>query len=208
MPVESVRFRQRRHALLLSLIDTLPRPLTILDVGGTVHYWRRYGVPRDVHITLLNRGPAPADLPPNFCYVQGDACAMQFADNEFDVVFSNSVIEHVGEWARQQAMAHEVQRVGHSIWVQTPSRWFPWEPHYDLPFFQFWPLGLRLAVARWKYRRRNRSGSVEYAEAECRNTRLLSANEMHRLFPAAQLYRERIGPLVKSYVAYSFENGG
>lgn len=131
MPVESVRFRQRRHALLLSLVDTLPRPLTILDVGGTVHYWRHYGVPRDVHITLLNRGPAPADLPPNFYYVQGDACAMQFADNEFDVVFSNSVIEHVGEWARQQAMAHEVQRVGHSIWVQTPSRWFPWEPHYD-----------------------------------------------------------------------------
>ena len=61
-----------------------------------------------------------------FHVIEGDACSVeQFGDRSFDLVFSNSVIEHVGPPAKQAEFAHEVLRLGRSYWVQTPSKWFP-----------------------------------------------------------------------------------
>lgn len=198
----SPHFRQRRHAKFMAWLDNLPRPLSILDVGGTALYWRRYGIPDGATITLLNRGTqGPRALPPNMSYIGGDACAMpQFADGQFDLAFSNSVIEHVGTWQRQQAMAAEIARVGRAYWVQTPARSFPLEPHYLLPWFQFWPgwardAAIRIGIRCGVYPPRALQNS--------RETRLLNAREMTQLFPAATLWRERIGPLVKSYVAHT-----
>lgn len=63
-------------------------------------------------------------------YVSGDACcAPQYPDKSFDVVFSNSVIEHVGDDEKQAQFALEVRRIGKSYWVQTPSKYFPIEAH-------------------------------------------------------------------------------
>ncbi|WP_255695553.1 methyltransferase domain-containing protein [Rhodohalobacter sp. 614A] len=57
-----------------------------------------------------------------FQYVQGDALDMHmFEDKSFDVVFSNSVIEHVGSFENQRRFADEVRRVGKAYWVQTPD---------------------------------------------------------------------------------------
>lgn len=53
----------------------------------------------------------------------------QFQDNEFDAVFSNSVIEHVGDYEAQRQMANEIMRVGKRYFVQTPNFYFPIEPH-------------------------------------------------------------------------------
>jgi hypothetical protein len=127
----------------------------------------------------------------------------EFGDQEFDVVFSNSVIEHVGTFADQQAMASEVRRVGRRYFVQTPNKYFPIEPHFLVPGFQFLPVRLR---AGWLARRRigwyPKAASYEAALAEVTQIRLLSLSEFQRLFPEGQLFRERFFGLTKSFVIY------
>jgi hypothetical protein len=58
----------------------------------------------------------------------------QYRDKEFDIAFSNSVIEHVGNDLRIRQMADEVRRVGRN-YLQTPNYYFPLEPHFFFPFF-------------------------------------------------------------------------
>lgn len=196
--------RRRRFALFAGLVAGLPRPIRLLDVGGTQRFWETMDfVAEGVSVTLLNVSSAPVSLP-NFNSVAGDARDMrEFADGEFDVVFSNSVIEHVGDFANQQRMAREVRRVGRRYFVQTPSRSFPIEPHFLLPYFQFWPMALRVAlvtrrdVGWWK-----RIPDPAAARAELETIQLLDARQMRQLFPDGTLYRERLAGLTKSYVMY------
>lgn len=74
----------------------------------------------------------------------GDATDLrEFGDSSFDVVFSNSVIEHLFTFENQRRMAREVQRVGKAFWVQTPNFWFPMEPHFHVPGWQWMPRDTR-----------------------------------------------------------------
>lgn len=107
----------------------------ILDVGGTEAIWLGTGLEKQV--TLLNIGFKKRE--PQFNYVVGDACNMKFIDGEFDIIYSNSVIEHVGNFERQTQFAKEVVRVGKSHWIQTPYKHFPIEPHFLFPLFQYLP---------------------------------------------------------------------
>lgn len=70
----------------------------------------------------------------------GDACAMDFEDNNFDTTLSSAVIEHVGTFERQLKMARESVRISakHSI-ITTPNRWHPIEFHTRLPFIHWLP---------------------------------------------------------------------
>jgi 2-polyprenyl-3-methyl-5-hydroxy-6-metoxy-1,4-benzoquinol methylase len=74
----------------------------------------------------------------------------QFQNDEFDIVFSNSVIEHVGSYEEQNLMASEVRRVGKRYFIQTPNLFFPIEPHFLFPFFQFLPLDYRVTLIIFK----------------------------------------------------------
>ena len=67
-------------------------------------------------------------------HIQSDALAIPFADRSFDLAMSNSVIEHVPDQAKFDAV---VMRVGRRIYCQTPSKWFTVEPHY-LGLFVHW----------------------------------------------------------------------
>jgi hypothetical protein len=188
------------------LISTVERPLRLLDVGGTQRFWEtmQFTEERGVSITLLNIYPVPVTHP-NFQSVIGDARAMsQFADREFDVVFSNSVIEHVGAFDHQARMASEIQRVGRRYFVQTPNRYFPLEPHFLLPFFQFLPVPLRAwmlsrsDVGWWK-----RIPDYAAAKAEIESIQLLTRRKLERLFPGATIIDERFYGLTKSFLVYS-----
>lgn len=199
----SNRLRSRRFELFTSLVADLPRPLRVLDIGGTAHFWqqRGWGERDDVQVTLLN--VAAVDVPHDgFTSVAGDAADLsRFGRGDFDVVFSNSVIEHLFTFDRQRAMAREIERLSDRYWVQTPSYWFPIEPHFHVPGWQWLPASARVELLR---RRRCGWNGPEPDRARARQlvdeVRLLRAGEMRRLFPHGRIVRERFGGLTKSYV--------
>jgi hypothetical protein len=198
------RLRRRRIRQFLGLLERVPRPLHILDVGGTQFFWDMLGVTPDasLQITLLNTVPYPCDKP-YFTQLVGDGCAMpQFADGAFDVVFSNSVIEHVGSFAAQQRMAAEIQRVGRRFFVQTPNYGFPLEPHFFFPGFHYLPIEARTwLVQRFALGWYPHLPDHAAARREVAAIRLLRRHELQALFPAATIADERAGPLTVSLIA-------
>jgi hypothetical protein len=199
------RFRRRRFRFFRSLLAGVPAPVRILDVGGTQEFWRQMGAADEpgLEIVVLNSDPriAAAD---RIEVVTGDARDMScFAEDEFDVAFSNSVIEHLGEPAGQRRMASEVRRVAVRYFVQTPNRYFPIEPHFMLPGFQFLPVAARIAlVRRFALGYHDAQPDPERARRAVTEIRLLGAGELRELFPAAELYHERVLGLTKSLIAY------
>jgi hypothetical protein len=112
------------------------------------------------------------------------------------------VIEHVGRWADMKAMADEIHRVGRHYFIQTPAFGFPIEPHFRVPFFHWLPepLRVRLVMSRacgYYPKARSVDEAMHYIE----DANILDARRFHRLFPEAEIVRERIGPLTKSFVA-------
>ena len=64
---------------------------------------------------------------------------LPFADNEFEIGFSNATIEHVGAYAQQAMFLKELTRVARRVFLSTPNRWFPLELHTRLPFIHWLP---------------------------------------------------------------------
>lgn len=114
--------------------------LSVLDVGGTPYMWdilNKYFGLSPKKVVLLNKNPVHLSSGNNYETVIGDARQLPFADGQFDLVFSNSVIEHVGSIVDKREFAKESQRVGKEFYIQTPNRWFPVEPHI-IAFFIHW----------------------------------------------------------------------
>ncbi|MEO8578366.1 MAG: class I SAM-dependent methyltransferase, partial [Gemmatimonadales bacterium] len=157
----------------------------------------------DATVTLLNVEHQPVTSS-KFVSAAGDARAMpQFAAGSFDVVFSNSVIEHVGSYDQQRAMAAEIRRVGKRYWVQTPNKRFPLEPHFLFPFFQYLPSAVRTQlVNRFDVGWYKRIPDLAAARAEVDSIQLLTKRKFAALFPGATIHSEKIGGLTKSFVAY------
>ena len=132
----SSKLRRDRFNKFVKIL-ALNQDTRILDVGGTADIWLGSGFEKNV--TILNIGSNNSSTT-NIKFVQGDACNIEmFQDKEFDVIYSNSVIEHVGDLNRQQLFAHEIKRVTKKYWIQTPYKHFPIEPHFLFPFFQYFP---------------------------------------------------------------------
>jgi len=175
----------------------------ILDIGGTPDCWRL--LPERPRVTLLNTPRASADVG-EAAWVAGDGRALPFRDGAFDVVFSNSVIEHVGDAASQDRFAREVARVGRRYWVQTPNRWFPVEQHLLTPFIHWLPRRWQRAIVPrcnlWSVVVRvSEDRRRFYIEHYLSDVRLLGLGEVQRLFPGARIVRERVLGWTKSFVA-------
>lgn len=174
----------------------------ILDVGGTASLWRL--LPVAPRVTILNMPRANPDRE-EFDLVFGDGCALPFSDQSFDIVFSNSTIEHVGDREKQQKFANEIRRVGRSYFVQTPNRWFPVEPHLLTPLIHWLPRSWQLPIVRrftvWEWMERPIEDRRRfYVEHYLRDIRLLSGTQMMALFPGATILKERWLSLTKSVI--------
>ena len=171
----------------------------VIDLGGAPRFWDDLPVPLDVTIVNLPgfNPPDPGPSHHQITLLEGDACDLRgFADQSFDIAFSNSVIEHVGDAERRRAMAAEAQRLAPAWWVQTPSIWFPMEAHTMMPFWWFYPQPLQRAlIRRW---RRKLPGWTRMVET----TTIVSKDEMRALFPGATVWTEWKLGFPKSYVAY------
>jgi hypothetical protein len=197
------RFRQRRMAKFLDLLKPMldqDRPVRILDVGGTIGFWKAlpglYGHER-AEITVVNLDSDEFDEA-NLRIRSGNACKLDYPDDSFDVVHSNSVIEHVGHWPEMTQMAAEVRRLAPSHFVQTPNIWFPVEPHFKLPLVHWLPEPARLALLA---RTGKAPKDVARATLAVQRISLLSAGQMKYLFPDSDIWRERVMGLTKSLVA-------
>jgi len=187
------RWRRRRYDLFLELCE-VESDDRILDVGaGGGAALERFNTTNEI-VAVDLRPQATAWLAKgNVTVQQADGTCLPFEDGEFDVAFSNSVIEHVPTHL-QPAFAAEIRRVARRYFVQTPNRRFPIEPHYQLPLFQFLPERIQQAL--------NRRFTLGWqAKGHWEDIHLVSAQELQRLFPDAEIHRERVLGLTKSLMA-------
>lgn len=210
------QFRARRFAHVQRLIEAILAErgrADIVDLGGTETYWRigadfiRANRHR-LSITMVNPEPQPVSDRDVFTFREGSATDPSlFADRSFDLVHSNSVIEHVGSWQAFEDFAANARRLAPRYYVQTPNHWFPYEPHFRFPGFQYLPAAVRARlIMRFSLGFFRRIADRAEADDIIRHHRLLSTREMRRLFPDASIFHEKAFGLNKSIIAMR-ENG-
>jgi hypothetical protein len=187
------------------LAETFPNlaEMSVLDLGGRVLTWERSPVrPARVHVVNLEK--VPVDLPEWAEVDYGDCCELpdNIAKRHYDLVFSNSVIEHVGGHDRRMRFAEAVHKLGDSHWVQTPYRYFPIEPHWLAPGMQFLPVTMRAEFARrWPLAIRKPKTHQDAVRGVLR-IELIDRTQMRYYFPDSVLRAERAFGLTKSLIAY------
>ena len=199
-----IRFRRRRMKKFFELF-ALKETARVVDIGGLVTTWLGQANEESARfpVTIVNHRDYPVIDPIRFRAVTVDAKTLPFRDGEFDIAFSNSVIEHVGTWEDQKAFAMEARRVAKGLWIQTPARSFPIEPHLLAPYVQYLSRPMQHRVARWTLRGRMQPDRVHRIIDDIR---LLTYREMKELFPDCTILRERVMGLTKSYIAVRMEN--
>jgi SAM-dependent methyltransferase len=149
----SLRSRERKLRLFLDLFDPGP-DTTVVDVGVTDAPFGGEGGSSDNFFEALYPWPAQitavgntgldrfAAAFPDVTAVQADGRELPFADGQFDLGFSNAVVEHVaGGREGQCRFVSELCRVAGRVLVTTPNRLFPVDPHSLLPFVHWLPDG-------------------------------------------------------------------
>ena len=200
-------FRTQRARLLRSIYPDVDEFL-VCDLGGSKHFWTSiaaYIEPRRVDV--INVDAAAIDVAGGSEYLSSDRFHFEIYDGKhidrpdghYDLLLCNSVIEHVPP-SQRVALAAEMARVARRLFVQTPARAFPVDPHFVMPLVHWLPrpIGRRLArVSPWRLLTRSSGPQCdEYFD----ETRLLSRRELERLFPDGFVRVERVLGLPKSYV--------
>jgi hypothetical protein len=189
-------FRAKRMRHFQSKFD-LKLETQVLDVGGHPFNWGLLDQPPQ--LTFLNIHLVKAEAAH---VVVADGCHQPFRDHQFDVVYSNSVIEHLSCWENQQAFARECRRIGRRYYVQTPNQNFFIEPHYLAPFIHWLPVSIQRRLARhatlWGWLTKPTLAQIDERIQELR---LLNERELRQLFPDAEIWRERFLGITKSLMA-------
>ena len=122
--------------------------------------------------------------------VVADACQLPWPDKHFDIVYSNAVIEHVGDFERQKQMAAEIMRVGKRWFVTTPNRWYPFEFHMRLPFVTWLPFEGYLWVGSVVFYNHVKG---KYTAGRRRDDlRLMTTRELRKCFPGGRVIKQRV----------------
>lgn len=205
------RMRAKRFSAFRSLLEQTYNEkgsVRVLDLGGTQQYWRHLIDAETLRslnctITIVNPLQDMSEKPdPHFELHSGDGTRLTYEDNAFDIVHSNSVIEHVGDWSDMLRFASEVRRVARRYFIQTPHYWFPYEPHFLCPFFHWLPKPIRVnLVMRFSLGPAGRIDDCVKAVSYVEGARLLNRRMFTALFPDAEISTERFLLLPKSMVA-------
>ena len=194
-------FRFRRIQKLTSIYPNL-QEMSVLDVGGRPIIWelldKNWGI-RPQRLVILNTEEELNSLN-NYELVVGDGRNLPYDDNAFDLVFSNSVIEHVGNNTDQVAFAQECLRVGKNIYIQTPNRWFPIETHLVTLFIHWlpkkWFNKLSFISIRYLFLLRNPQQFNDIVSG----IDLVDRQQLELFFPQRKIIVERLFGLAKSFV--------
>ena len=174
--------RKRKWRIFLQVIRPTPQ-MRVLDVGYSNHentetdnfIEKHYPYPE--MLTALGV-ESPVDFKTHYpavrC-VQYSGGVFPFADDSFDVCWSNAVIEHVGKAHAQLLFLREISRVARRAFITTPNRHFPVEVHTRTPL-------LHLLPRRW-FERYLRLVGKEWATGDYMN--LLSLRDVRALLTEA-----------------------
>lgn len=172
----------------------------ILDIGGGAFPWSY--IKPSAKITVLN-----LELPesiidhPEIQFVAGNALHIPFHPMAFDLVFSNSVIEHVGDYQKQHYFAMGMLNASKRLYCQTPNRWFPIEPHILTLFIHWFPFSVKRRLVRyfsvWGLLTRPDQKKIDET---LHNLTLLSRSEFAALFPGCTMREEKVLGLTKSFI--------
>lgn len=149
----SRRFKALKIERLLGL-QHFPLPIRLLEIGcgsgGIAHYFATHPSLQCI-VTAVdvydNR-----QVRDGYIYHSVQGVQLPFEDQQFDVVISNHVIEHVGDTAAQLVHLQEIRRVLTSTgkaYLAVPNRWMLTEPHYRLKFLSWLPHAWRSPYLRW-----------------------------------------------------------
>ncbi len=202
-------FRQRRLAILREWLPELfdDSDIQIVDLGGSRHFWAAMDVDLSrKHVTIYNisatetghaEGPA-GDIPIHIY----DGMTLPLPDAAIDLIVCNSVIEHVPVGQRR-ALVTEMRRVARKVFLQTPARAFPIEPHFVMPVMHWLPrsVAYRLVfISPWFWLSgRDRAVAREYFYG----TQLLNRAECMGLAADSTIVPERVLGLTKSYLVFA-----
>jgi hypothetical protein len=165
------------------MLEVRPTSSTkVLDVGVTSNrrpdsnfFERLYLYPSQITAVGLEDASFLEDDHPGIRYIKADGLNLPFPDHSFDLVVSFAVIEHVGSRFQQKAFLMELCRVGKSVYLSTPNRWFPVEFHTVMPLVHWLPPNWFRFILKLL-------GKQFYAREE--NLNLLSARDLLELFPS------------------------
>jgi hypothetical protein len=147
----SLRSRERKLRLFLDLFEPGPET-SVVDVGvtdapfggGSTDNFFEALYPWPERITAVGHTELDrfAAAFPRVTAVRADGRELPFGDGAFDLGFSNAVIEHVaGGRHGQRRFLGELCRVARRVFVTTPNRLFPVDPHSLLPVVHWLPDG-------------------------------------------------------------------
>lgn len=195
-------FRPKRAELIKSKFNNIlySSESKILDVGGGKYPWDI--LYPDASITILNiQENDSVPVSTNYKYVCGDGTSLSYADHSFDLVFSNSVIEHVGDYSAQTAFAGELLRTGKKIYCQTPNKWFFVEPHFITMFIHWLPFKyFRHMLRYFSVWGLVNKPSQHQIDNYIKSIRLLTREEIQALFPNCTIEYEKVFGMVKSFI--------
>ncbi|MBA4406633.1 methyltransferase type 11 [bacterium] len=203
----SSRFRNKRAQILLDKLSALNLDeIKILDVGGSSYFWDeiRNSFKKSYQLVIVNLSKEEIGIG-EYQKIVGDGKTLSFIkDKSFDIVVSNSVMEHLGTFNQQREMAENIKRVGRYYFIQTPAFIFPFEPHFLFPFFHWLPKWVRVKLVQnfnlgWFTKQK----SKEDAQRLVNSIRILKKKELKRFFQNFEIISERLWFFTKSYLVIS-----
>ena len=193
-PVHS-RLRASRSLMAAKIMRPSPS-MSLLDIGGSPGFGGEFDSLRALFATVVvanldpktNCGP----VAPNVSLAVADGCDLPYADGSFDWVFSNAVLEHVGDRKKQEQFTTEMQRVARvGYFLSTPNRAFFLDPHTYLPFYHLLPESVQRTAVHL---------SVGHMRS-WQPLNLVSARQLREMLPTARVLS--VGPLGLNLIAYS-----
>ncbi len=138
--------RHRKWKLFLKEL-TIEKGIRILDVGFSENEYsntdnfieKHYPFPEMLTALGIERPNKIKKRYPKVSFIQYDGKKFPFKDKEFDICWSNAVIEHVGTNDDQLFFLSEIGRVAKNAFITTPNRNFPVEVHTRTPLLHYLP---------------------------------------------------------------------
>jgi hypothetical protein len=156
---------------------------TVLDIGASAEETKEanlleklYPWPSQITCTSLGSGTAITAAFPGIRHVTIEPNqSLPFRDQEFDIAYSNAVLEHVGGPNQRRQFLYEAQRVSRSLFFLVPNRWFPFEHHTGIPLLHWNPRLFRKILAKgrrdyWTHRENLEFLSIRLLKSECAST--------------------------------------